>query len=191
MKLGVFGGTFDPPHNGHLIVAEHVRHRLGLDKIVFVPSWISPHKQAIQATAGSRRLAMLRLAINGFPELTISEVEVLRGGISYTVDTLRSLSAETHAELSLLIGADNFVDFGTWHEPEEILSLTRLVVMSRPGFPVPEEHSLASGILSIRVPDVKVTATDIRSRVRDGRSIRYLVLPCVERYIRENHVYQV
>ncbi len=190
MKLGVFGGTFDPPHHGHLIVAEYVRYRFGLDRIVFVPSWISPHKQERRAADGSHRLAMLRLAVNASSELEVSDIEVQRGGISYTVDTLRSLSSGTRAELNLLIGADNFVDFRSWHEPEQILSLARLIVMSRPGFPVPPAQALPSGILSIEVPDIMITATEIRTRVGEHKSIRYLVSPPVEKYIQGKHLYQ-
>lgn len=190
MKLGVFGGTFDPPHHGHLIVSEYVRYRLGLDRILFVPSWISPHKQERQAADGSCRLDMLRLAVSGFPEFEVSDIEVQRGGVSYTVDTLRSLASTTRAELSLLIGADNFVDFRTWHEPEQILSLARLVVMSRPGSPFPPDRSLPSGILPIEVPDIMITATEIRTRVGEKRSIRYFVPPPVERYILQNHLYE-
>lgn len=190
MKIGVFGGTFDPPHHGHLIVAEYVRYRLGIDKILFVPSWISPHKQERQAIDGSHRLAMLRLAVDGAPDLEVSDIEIRRGGISYTIDTLKSLSAETHAELSLLIGADNFMEFETWHKPEEILSLARLVVMSRPGSPLPTDQPLPSSILPLEVPDIKITATQIRDRVHANQSIRYLMPLRVERYIQEENIYR-
>ncbi len=190
MKIGVFGGTFDPPHNGHLIVAEFVRHRLGLDRILFVPSWISPHKQERQATAAPARLAMLRLAVDRTPELEASDAEIRRGGVSYTVETLRSISAETRAEISLLIGADNFIEFETWREPDEILSLARLVVMSRPGSPFPDDRSLHSGILRIEVPEIMITATQIRASVHARRSIRYLVPLRVEKYILEQNLYK-
>ncbi len=190
MKIGVFGGTFDPPHFGHLIVAEYVRYRLGLDKILFVPSWISPHKQELPATSGSHRLAMLRLAVDRAPELEVSDIEVRRGGVSYTIDTLRSLSAETRAELNLLIGADNFLEFGTWHEPEEILSIVRLVVMSRPGIPKAPIQPLRSGILRIEVPGIMITATTVRAHVYAGHSTRYLVPDSVERYIQDHGLYR-
>ena len=113
---GYFGGTFDPPHNGHLVIAEYVRHRLGLNKVIFVPSWISPHKQDRRATSAADRLEMLRLTVERVAGLEVSDIEVRRGGVSYTIDTLRHLSSETRAELHLLIGADNFVDFDTWHD---------------------------------------------------------------------------
>jgi nicotinate-nucleotide adenylyltransferase len=179
MKIGVFGGTFDPPHNGHLIVAEYVRHRLGLDKIIFVPSWISPHKQEREVTDASRRLAMLRLAVQGAPGLEVSDVEVRRGGVSYTVDTLTDL----------LIGADNFIEFGTWHEPDRILSLARLVVMTRPGSPLAAGQVLPPGGIHVDVPDIAVTATAVRAQVGAGRSIRHLVPERVEKYIRQQNLY--
>jgi len=190
MKIGVFGGTFDPPHNGHLIVAEYVRHRLGLNRIIFVPSWISPHKQERQVTDASCRLSMLRAAVQGTPGLEVSDVEVRRGGVSYTVDTLRRLATDTRAELFLLIGADNFIEFGTWHQPEEILSLARLVVMTRPGSPLPVEPGLPPEVIHVDVPDIKVTATEVRTRVRAERSIRHLVPERVEKYIQEQHLYK-
>ncbi len=190
MKLGVFGGTFDPPHHGHLIVAEYVRYRLGLDRIMFVPSWISPHKQGRRAADGSHRLAMLRLAVSGSPEFEVSEIEVQRGGVSYTVDTLKDLASRTRAELSLLIGADNYLEFPTWHEPEQILSLARLVVMSRPGSPFPPDQLPPSGILRTEVPEIMIRATAIRTLAGENKSIRYLVPPSVEKYILENHLYK-
>ncbi len=190
MKIGVFGGTFDPPHNGHLIIADYVRHRLGLNKVLFVPSWISPHKQDRQATSAADRLAMLLLAVERAVDLEVSDIEVRRGGVSYTIDTLRHLSGETRAELYLLIGADNFVDFDTWHEPEEIVSLARLVVMSRPGFPLDDGRSLPSGLIRVEVPEITITATYIRDRIRARLPIRYLLPARVERYIQERNLYK-
>jgi nicotinate-nucleotide adenylyltransferase len=190
MKIGVFGGTFDPPHNGHLIVAGYVRYRLGLDRIVFVPSWISPHKQSKNVADPLHRLAMLRAALGEKQEFEVSDIEVRRGGVSYTADTLRSLADTTHADLFLLIGADNFAEFWTWHDPEGILSLARLVVMTRPGSVPPMEATLPAGGVRVAVPEIAVASTEIRSRIGEGRSVRHLLPAGVESYIRSHGLYK-
>jgi len=191
MKLGIFGGTFDPVHHGHLIVAEAVRESVGLDRILFVPTLISPHKQDARATPADQRLAMLREAVRPNPFFEVLDIEIERGGVSYTVDTLRALG-ETNPrdDLYLLIGADNLLEFGTWREPSEILQRATLVVMDRPGFPVQgKEPPLPSRTVRCRVPAIDISGTEIRRRVKEGLPISFLVPPSVARYIGRNRLY--
>jgi nicotinate-nucleotide adenylyltransferase len=190
VNIGVFGGTFDPVHWGHLIIGGYVRHALALEKIVFVPSMISPHKQEQTAAAGEERLAMLRLAVRGEAGFEVSDMEIVRGGVSYTVDTLsqfHKISPGCH--LSLLIGADNYAEFGTWKEPERVRSLARLVVMTRPGSRV-DSFAAYGEEVRIRVPEIAVSSSDIRRRAKGGETIRYLVPDRVAEYIRSHHLYR-
>ena len=190
VNIGVFGGTFDPVHWGHLIIGGYVRHALALEKIVFVPSMISPHKQEQTAAAGEERLAMLRLAVRGEAGFEVSDMEIVRGGVSYTVDTLsqfHKISPGCH--LSLLIGADNYAEFGTWKEPERVRSLARLVVMTRPGSRV-DSFAATGEEVRIRVPEIAVSSSDIRRRAKGGETIRYLVPDRVAEYIRSHHLYR-
>ena len=192
MKLGIFGGTFDPVHHGHLIVAEAVRESVGLDRILFVPTLISPHKQEAGATPAAQRLAMLREAVKPNPFFEVLDIEIERGGVSYTVDTLRALvQSNPRDALYLLIGADNLREFGTWREPSEILNLGTLVVMDRPGFPAGgEEPALPERTIRCRVPAIDISGTEIRRRVKQGLPISFLVPPPVARYIGRNRLYR-
>ena len=192
MKLGVFGGTFDPVHHGHLIVAEYVRESVGLDRVVLVPTMISPHKTDAAVSSGLHRLAMLREGVKSNPFFQVSDAEIERGGISYTVDTLRMM-AESHRgdQLYLLIGADNLSEFRTWKDPAEIVKLARLVVMNRPGFPSARgDHGLPENIIQCSVPSIDISATEIRRRVANGLTISYLVPPGVARYIGRHRLYR-
>jgi len=191
MKLGIFGGTFDPVHHGHLIVAEAVRESVGLDRILFVPTLISPHKQDADATPATQRLAMLREAVKPNPFFEVLDIEIERGGVSYTVDTLRALGQSNPGDaLYLLIGADNLREFGTWREPSEILKLGTLVVMDRPGFPAGgEEPVLPARTIRCRVPAIDISGTEIRRRVKEGLPISFLVPPPVARFIGRHRLY--
>jgi nicotinate-nucleotide adenylyltransferase len=189
VKVGIFGGTFDPPHHGHLIVAEFVRHLLGLKRVLFVPSWISPHKMEKEAVGANHRLAMVELAIKGSPGLEVLDAEVARGGVSYTVDTLAQVKkAEPDADLFLLIGEDNWGEFSTWREPERILTMAKVVVMTRPG--ASQMETSGREAVHIAVPAIDISSTQIREMVRGGRSIRYLVPEAVEEYIRAHRLYE-
>jgi nicotinate-nucleotide adenylyltransferase len=192
MKLGIFGGTFDPVHHGHLIVAEYVRERAGLDRVLFIPTMISPHKVDVPVTPAIHRFAMLREAVKSNPFFEVSDAEMERGGVSYTVDTLRMIG-ERHAgdELFLLIGADNLRDFRSWKDPGEIVKRATLIVMNRPGFSaVPGGAGLPADVMECTVPSIDISATEIRRRVRKGLSISYLVPPSVSRYIGRHRLYR-
>jgi nicotinate-nucleotide adenylyltransferase len=192
MKLGVFGGTFDPVHHGHLIVAEYVRERVGLDRVLFIPTLISPHKVDAPVTSPVHRLAMLRAAVKSNPFFQVSDMEIERGGVSYTVDTLRLMGEENATdEFFLLIGADNLAEFRSWKDPGGIVKRARLVVMNRPGFAgAPADLSLPEDIIQCPVPSIDISATEIRRRVQKGLTISYLVPPSVYRYIERHRLYR-
>jgi len=215
-KIALFGGTFNPVHYGHLRLAEEVREALEFEKVVFVPAAIPPHKGGTGLLSASHRLEMTGLAIKGNPGFEVSDVEIQRGGPSYTVETLREFTAGSQGDnknisISLIIGADSFNDITTWCEYEEILTLASLVVVERPHTPVKKvgevlPESLArkfrydsnteayvqdSGVsityLSATLMDI--SSSEIRQRVAEGASIRYLLPPEVAGYIIEHKLY--
>ncbi len=192
MKTGILGGTFDPPHMGHLIIAEHVCEALGLDRIMFVPASVPPHKQQRHDIApAEHRLNMLLLAVEGNARFEVSDMEVRRGGISFTVDTLRDMKLRypTHRHF-LLVGMDNLNEFGTWKEPEMILRMAQVVVMTRPGsVPGAGGSQYIEKMTICEVPEIGIASREIRQRVAEGKSIRYLVPDAVLKYIAEQKLY--
>ena len=192
MKIGVFGGTYNPPHTGHLIVAEHVRARYALNKILFVPSYISPHKREGEEALSRHRFIMTSLAVKGNDLFDCSDIEVTKTGPSYTVDTLSDLrSRYPQDQLFVIVGSDNYRDFHTWKDPEKILTMATLIVMSRPGFPVEVNERIPSDNIQFSVvPDIGISSTDIRNKVHRGQPIRYLVPDAVQEYIVQNNLYK-
>jgi nicotinate-nucleotide adenylyltransferase len=191
MNVGLFGGTFDPPHIGHLLVAERARELLELDRLVLVPSGISPHKRDRQLTPSGDRLAMVRIAVAGVAQMDVSDLEVKRGGISYSIETVQEIQRQ-HAgsRLTLIIGMDNAVDFGTWKDPEGILGIARVAVLTRPGYAPPDRNDPFVRRMQIcSVPEIDIASRDIRRRVREGRSIHWMVTPEVEEYIHRHGLY--
>ncbi|MDQ3556360.1 MAG: nicotinate-nucleotide adenylyltransferase [Gemmatimonadota bacterium] len=187
MRVGVFGGTFDPPHVGHLIVATEAHRALELDRLLFVPAALPPHKGGGVHTSPRVRLEMVRRAIRGDQRFGAEDVEVRRAGPSYTIDTLRIFAERMPgAELFLLIGADNLRDFSAWREPRQIMSLARLVVLARAG----EEGDGTVPAIRIPVTRIDVSSTAIRRRVGAGESIRYLVPEAVRRMVERHGLYQ-
>lgn len=196
MRLGLMGGTFDPIHCGHLILAEQARERFGLEKILFVTAAQPPHKLGESVTEAAHRLEMTRLAIADNDLFECSTIEIDRPGPSYTVDTVRQLLElyGPQIDLYLLLGADEGRDLMKWREPYEIMKLATIAVANRPGLPVSDVIDLlpedfARGIAPMEMPGVDISATDLRERVRSGRSIRYLVPKSVEEYIWANGLY--
>lgn len=188
MRVGILGGTFDPPHVGHLIVAQDALSALSLAGVTFVPAAHPPHKRRSDLTPAPLRLAMLRAAVTGQTGFAVDAAEVERGGVSYTVDTLRSLQRQNpDRKLFLLMGADQYAEFATWRAPDEIRQLARVVVLSRAG----ERISPATpDVRFLPVTRIDVSATDIRRRVARGQPIRYLVPAPVEALIREHGLYR-
>ncbi len=188
MRLGILGGTFDPPHLGHLVVAQELHGQLGLDRLLLIPAAVPPHKCARGVSAPEARLEMLRAAVSGDDRFEVSEIELGRSGPSYTVDTLRELrQRDPDAEIFLALGADQLVEFGSWKEPDEIAAASTLVIFARSGQEVPPTPGLKVRI--IELPELHISSTMIRRRVADGRPIRYLVLPAVDEIIRRLGLY--
>jgi nicotinate-nucleotide adenylyltransferase len=192
-RLGVFGGTFDPPHHGHLAIAEWARDQLALDRVLFVPAGVPPHKPRSSPTAVRHRLAMTRLAVRDNPAFVVDPREARRRGPSWTVDTLRAL-AEAHpdAKLHLLLGADMFATFASWREPEAISRLAVLVVALRPGARAPRRAGAAArgrGVVWLSNPGIELSSSALRARARRGRSLRYLVPDAVARYALRHGLY--
>ena len=189
-KVGLFGGSFNPPHLGHLIVAEEVLSALELDRILFIPAHIPPHKES--DIPSKERYEMTGIAISGNPRFQLSDVEMKRGGISYTADTLRELrDVFREVEFYLIMGADEFAEIENWREPEAVLSLATVVVMRRPGCDVGGVGQKYSGrFLRVDVPLIEISSSDIRRKVKEGRSITYLVPLGVEEYIRQKGLYR-
>ena len=186
MKIGVFGGTFDPPHIGHLIVARDACDLLRLDRLLFVPARQPPHKLDQPVTPAAVRLELLRAALDGDHRFEICDLEIHRVGPSFTVDTLRELKLRhPRDELLLLLGVDQVRELETWREPEEIAKLARIVALRREGV-----ADRAPDGAALSVTRVGVSSTDIRNRVAEGRSIRYLVPAAVEAIIAENGLYR-
>jgi nicotinate-nucleotide adenylyltransferase len=200
LRVGIFGGTFDPVHIGHLNVAEQCREQGGLDQVWFVPAPRPPQKLDRVLTSFGQRVEMIALAIAGHPAFRIDEIEKDRPGPSYTADTLEELK-QLHPEhdLFLLVGSDCLPDLPKWRHPARILELAKLLVVARPGWPVlPLDQIRASlemaadsavHIQPIQVPLIDLSSTDLRRRVAEGRSIRYLVPRAVECYIHEKKLF--
>ena len=192
MRIGIFGGTFDPVHHAHIIIVEFVRLDQRLDKILLVPSLISPHKQNEPVSDAADRLAMLQEAVKSSKALEVSDIEIKRGGVSYTVDTVRAI-AEEHPkdQLFVLIGSDNLAEFHTWRDPAEILRMARLVAFRRPGYA--EDHTgnpLLKDVIMCDVPGLNISSTQVRHRVAEGMSISLMVPEGVEKYILEHGLYK-
>lgn len=188
MKLGVFGGTFDPPHVGHLIAAQDALITLDLDRVLFVPARTPPHKQHKSVTPAPVRLRMLVEATAGDERFEVSDIELRREGPSYTVDTLRELrSAHPQSELYLLLGVDQVREFGTWREPQTILQLAHLAMLARGG--VEEVPSTDIVVQCVPVTRVDISSTMIRKRVAAGQSITYLVPASVEKIVAAEGLY--
>jgi nicotinate-nucleotide adenylyltransferase len=185
--VGLFGGSFDPVHHGHLIVGQVAAEILGLEALRFVPAREQPFKRGRHAAPSEARTAMLELALSGYPMFQVERAELDRPGPSYTVDTLRDLRArEPGREFALLVGSDAAAELSGWHEAAEVGKLAEIVVFARPGSDVPVSPLIRR---VIRVPAVDISATEIRRRVRDGRSIRYWVPDAVAEYITRHQLY--
>lgn len=184
------GGTFDPIHWGHLILAEQAREVFGLAEVLFVTAAQPPHKLGEPVTDASHRLEMTRLAVADNDVFECSTIEIDRPGPSYTIDTIKQVLElyGPQAEVFLLLGADEGRDLMKWREPYDIMKLATVAVANRPGLPVSEvidslPEDFARGIVPLEMPGVDISSTDLRERVRSGRSIRYLVPKLVEEYI--------
>lgn len=198
-RVGLLGGTFDPIHIGHLMMAEAVRSEYGLDKVLFIPAARPPHKQGQTITAQEDRYLMTVLATCSNPAFEVSDIELRRAGPSYTIDTVYALRAAADADTSFffIAGTDIIRELHTWNRIEELLALCPFIAASRPGCrpDVERTRSLlgalgAARIYPLATPELEISATDIRARVRRGESIRYIVPPGVEQYIYKKGLYR-
>ncbi len=201
MRIGLFGGSFDPVHYGHLHLAECSREQAGLDQVWFVPTALAPHKQDAQPASAADRLAMLELATADHPDFRVEPIEVARGGVSYTVDTLQAIRERLpKAELFLLMGGDSLADFPSWRGPDEICRLAQLLVLARPDAPPPDWTGLQAWLTAeqldrqrefvVQAPLMELSSTEMRRRVAAGQSIRYHTPPAVIDYIAQHALYQ-
>jgi nicotinate-nucleotide adenylyltransferase len=194
-RLGVMGGSFDPPHIAHLVIASEAFHALGLERVLFVPAAAPPHKGGGERTPAATRLEMTSLAVDDDLRFTVSGIEIERG-LVYTSDTLRALD-ERYAghELVFVIGSDSLLQLETWHAPEELLSRCSLAVAPRPG-DSPQAIAAAAArwgdyqVTVLDLPALAVSSSDIRARVAGHRPVRYLVPHRVEQYIQETGLYR-
>jgi len=199
LRIGILGGSFDPVHCGHLLLAESCREACGLDQVWFMPAATPPHKRRLTLAPAHHRIAMLRLATADHEAFQVTDLECVRGGVSYTVDSLTALRAMGPGDrLHLLIGADTLLDLPNWKEPEHICALAGLVVVARRGHQ-PDWEPLRRRIGAerfghvdarlVEMPEIGISGTAIRAAVRAGRSIRYQTPGEVEAYIREHGLY--
>lgn len=198
MRLGILGGTFDPIHYGHLLLAETCREQLNLSQIRLLPAGAPPHKTGKGITDGHTRADMAQLAISGYPEYTVDRREIRREGPSFTVDTLTGLRTEfPDAELFFLMGADSLRDIPTWKDPEQILESATVVAVNRPGLAAPSAEQViewvgeafASRITILSMPGTDLSATALRRRVAEGQNLRFMTPRAVEMFITQHQVY--
>jgi nicotinate-nucleotide adenylyltransferase len=200
--VGILGGSFDPVHIGHLIMAEQALEQFQLSKICWLPAASAPYPQPKQSTRQDHRLEMVRLATSGNSKFYVDDREIRRGGQSYTVETLEELHKEfPSVKWVFFMGADSLTTFQLWKQPERICQLARVVVVNRAGQPPPEMSILAEFLPEstsncewyllhrMEMPQIEISSTDIRTRVKNGQSIRYLVPPAVEAYISAQGLY--
>jgi nicotinate-nucleotide adenylyltransferase len=186
---GILGGTFDPPHIGHLILAQSAFESFRLDRVIFIPASIQPHKIKKTHTPGALRRKMLELAIGDDSRFAVSDIELNREGVSYTVDTLNLLRAEYPDDnFYLLLGSDNVSDIAAWKNPEQIFALCQVAAAHRPDFTPSGPY--ADCVIYFEMPGIQLSSSVIRNRVREGKSIKYLVPRPVEDYIIANGLYR-
>ncbi len=199
MRLGILGGTFDPIHYGHLVVAEECRVRLGLERVLFIPAGQPPHKRGRVISPAEHRVAMVELAIASNPGFKLSRVEVDRVGPSYTVDTLVQLREEygPRAELHFIVGMDALAEMLTWHEPARLAALCQIVAVTRPGTEAFDLAALEPKIPQAReririlpAPELRIAASDLRWRVAHGLPIKYQLPEPVEEYVYRHGLYR-
>ena len=196
IRLGLLGGTFDPPHYGHLLAAQEVAWRLHIDRVLFLPARQNPLKRGEPSSSAADRCEMVALAVADNPIFELSRLDLDRPPPSYTADLLRALQSPEH-ELFFLVGADILPELPKWREPQQIVQLARLVVVNRPGAPSPDMERVEAVLPGVRervdrvqIPGVDVSSREIRKRVAAGRPIRYLTPPAVERYIIDRRLYR-
>ena len=194
MKICLFGGTFDPPHVGHLIIGEMVKESENFDRIIFIPAFIPPHKETSSLSPIEDRWEMLRLVLNQDENFELSDVEIKRGGLSYAIETIRELKSRHDLKkdrVYFLMGSDSLLEFHIWKDYEAILNECQVLVAVRPGFdPDHVSPSIISQVRIADIPQIDISSSEIRDRIRRGLTIRYMVLDPVREYITEKGFYK-
>lgn len=184
-KVGILGGTFNPPHLGHLVMANEALHAAGLDEVRFMPNYIAPHKQVSGVTA-NQRLEMTRLAIEGIPHFLVEDFEIAQGGVSYSFDTIsKMLEKEPENEFYFIIGGDMIEGLASWYRIEDLSKLIRFIGIKRPGY----SHESPYPVLLIDSPEIHLSSTMLRKRAAAGGTMRFLVPEEVEAFIRKERLY--
>lgn len=194
MKIALFGGTFDPPHVGHLILGQALLNLLDIEKVFFVPAFIPPHKKGERFSLVEDRLRMVELSTRDNDGFGILEIEVKRGGVSYSIDTIREVKRSYKVpgdSLFFAIGSDNLLDFDNWKSPDEIVDMCRVVVFPRPGFDADKvKDKYREKVIFLKTPLIDISSRKIREMVKNGQSIRYLVTDEVNEYIISRRLYK-
>jgi nicotinate-nucleotide adenylyltransferase len=192
MKIAIMGGTFNPIHNAHLLSAEQVRDGVGYDKILFIPSARPPHKEPRDIIDPEHRYRMVRLAIEDNPDFEVSRIELDRIGASYAIQTIKELRASygEGCELSWIIGADSLIEFTIWKDFDELLGICHFIATTRPNYCIDKAlPNIHNRVQIFPITGLDISASEIRERIREGRSIRYLVPKAVEDYIYQHKLY--
>ena len=187
MKIGILGGTFNPVHIGHLILAEEAREKLGLDKVIFIPANLPPHKDNIDIANPQARLKMLRFALKGNKHFAVSDIEIKRSGRSYTIDTIKALKDKySDDELYFIIGSDLLKYLEEWKDLNEIFKIVKFIVATRPGYPL---ENIPAYIKTLGIRAVDISGFSVRQCIKEGKSFRYLVPEAVFVYINKTKLY--
>lgn len=198
MKIGIMGGTFDPIHNGHLIISEHIRDNLGLDEVIFIPAGQPPHKDNNLVLSSNHRFNMTNMAIEGNPKFRISDMEIKSKETSYTFDTIKKLKDKYNdSELYFIIGADSLFNLEKWHKFSELSKITKFSLWERTGYYRQDildriaylKKQFETDIFYVEGPIIEISSSHIRNRVKSNKSIRYLVPKSVMEYIEKNNLY--
>jgi nicotinate-nucleotide adenylyltransferase len=184
-RIGILGGTFNPPHLGHLVMANEALHAAGLDEVRFMPNFIAPHKEVSGASA-EQRLEMTKLAIAGHPQFAVEDVEIKLGGVSFTYDTMMKMTeAEPAHEFYFIIGGDMIDGLGSWYRIDELVQLVRFIGIRRPGY----ENKTAYPVLLVDSPEIHLSSSMLRERISNGGTTTFLMPEQVETYIRKEQLY--
>lgn len=187
MKIGILGGTFNPVHIGHLILAEEAREKLSLDKVIFIPANLPPHKDDVDIADPQARLRMLKLAVKGNKHFTVSDIEIKRSGRSYTIDTIKALKDKyKNDELYFIIGSDLLKYLEGWKDLNEIFKIVKFIAATRPGYPL---ENIPAYIKTLGIRAVDISGFSVRECVKEGKSFRYLVPEAVFEYINKTKLY--
>jgi nicotinate-nucleotide adenylyltransferase len=190
-KIGLLGGTFNPIHNGHLFLASQAKEKFKLDKVIFIPSALPPHKEEKDLVNSKHRYIMTILATLDNDDFIVSDIEIHRGGKSYTLDTLKEIKKIYGEDLSLyfIAGYDVISELDTWKESEEILNLCTFIIANRPGYPLKIKEGYQKHVEELNIPELEISSTEIREKIKNRESIKYLVPDLVYKYIYKYSLY--